>query len=117
MVTMAAGCAGGALGGLIGTMLGPGGLIIGAVLVGAAGVAAAGWIAASRGWIAVEHRPWVIAGGELGFVVACVVVLSTLGSNGPLAASVLIGVGAVLGTVLGPRPHEPRGRRAEDAKA
>ena len=113
-VTLAAGCAGGALGGFIGMQLGPGGLIIGAVVVGAALVASAGFFAARRGWIALEQRPWAIAGGELGFGVACIVVLSTLGSNGPLAASLLVGLGAVLGTALGPTPHPPRGRRASD---
>jgi hypothetical protein len=115
LVTLVAGCFGGALGGLVGSRLGPGGLIAGAVLVGAMLVAAAGYRAADRRWIAIDQRPWVIAGGELGYGVACLVVLSTLGSNGPLAASLLVGVGAVLGTVLGPTPQRSRGRRASDA--
>ena len=112
--TLVGGVAGGALGGVIGMRIGPGGLIIGSVMVGAAFVAASGFYAASRGWIARQQRPWAIAGGELGYGVACIVVLSTLGSNGPLASALLIGVGAVLGTALGPTPHAPRGRRASD---
>lgn len=101
-----AGGAGGVLGSIVGNAFGRGGLFAGGVVGGALFVAAAGYLASARHWIGIRQRPWVIAGGLLGFGLACVVALSTLGSPiGPILSTLLVGSGAVLGTVLGSGPH------------
>ena len=101
-----AGGAGGVLGSIVGNAFGRGGLFAGGVLGGTAFVVAAGYLAAARGWIATRQRLWVIGGGILGFGLACLVALSTLGSPiGPILSTLLVGCGAVLGTVLGSSPH------------
>jgi hypothetical protein len=104
VLTMLAGGAGGVLGSILGNALGRGGLIAGGVIGGAALVTAAVFFATARGWITLQQRPWTIAGAEAGFLAACLVALSTLGSPiGPIASTVLIGAGAVLGAVLTPQ--------------
>jgi hypothetical protein len=101
-----AGGAGGGLGSIVGNAFGRGGLFAGGVVGGAAFVVAAGYLAAGRHWIPARQRLWVIAGGLVGFGLACVVALSTLGSPiGPLLSTLLVGSGAVLGMVLGSSPH------------
>jgi hypothetical protein len=100
------GGAGAVAGSLLGNAFGRGGLLIGATVGGIAAVIAAGYIACRLDWIHRRERLWVIAGGIAGFGVACLVALASLSSPaGPIAASLLIGVGAVLGTVLGRSPH------------
>ena len=101
-----AGGAGGLLGSMVGNVFGRGGLFAGGVAGGAIFVAGAAYLAGTRRWISMRQRPWVIAGGLVGFGLACVVALSTLGSPiGPILSTLLVGSGAVLGTVLGPSPH------------
>lgn len=113
-----AGGAGGVLGSIVGSGIGRGGLIAGGVLGGAALVAGAGYFAAARCWVTRAQRPWTIAGGEVGFGLACLVALSTLASPiGPVASSLMIGFGAVLGTVLGSSSHLSRDPDVRDAKS
>src|SRR6185503_8546258 len=108
-----AGGAGGVLGSIVGSGLGRGGLTAGGVIGGAAVVAAAAFLATARGWITARQRPWTIAGAEVGFGAACLVALSTLSSPiGPIASTLLIGAGAVLGAVLGGSPHARSGDAA-----
>ena len=97
----------GAVGGsMLGNAFGRGGLFAGAVIGGIAMVIVAGYIACRLDCVVERERLWVIGGGIAGFLVACLVTLATLSSPvGPLAASLLIGVGAVLGAVLGRSPH------------
>ena len=97
----------GAVGGsILGNAFGRGGLFTGAVIGGAAMVAAAGSVACRLGWVQRRERFWVIGGGLAGFGAACLVTLATLATPiGPLASSLLIGVGAVLGATLGRSPH------------
>lgn len=69
-------------------------------------VIVAGYLASRLQLVDRRERLWVIAGGVAGFIVACMVTFATLSSPvGPLAASLLIGIGAVLGTVLARSPH------------
>ena len=111
-----AGGAGGVLGSIVGNAFGRGGLIAGGVIGGAALVTGAAFFATKRGWISLAQRPWAIAGGQVGFLAACLVALSTLGSPlGPIASTLLIGTGAVLGAVVGNSPHARR-RDATDAQ-
>ena len=105
LVTLLGG-AGAVVGSMLGKAFGRGGLLIGAVVVGVAAVIAASYLACRVGCIHRRERLWVIVGGIAGFGVACLVALATLSSPaGPIASSLLIGVGAVLGTVLGRSPH------------
>lgn len=100
------GAAGAVAGSMLGNAFGRGGLLVGAAILGGAAVIAAGYLACRLGWIHRRERLWVVAGGLAGFGVACLVALATLSSPaGPIASSLLIGVGAVLGTVLGRSPH------------
>ena len=100
------GGAGAVAGSMLGNAFGRGGLLIGAVILGVAATIAAGHVACRFNWIHTRERLWVIVGGIAGFGVACLVALATLSSPaGPIASSLLIGVGAVLGTVLGRSPH------------
>ena len=100
------GATGAIAGSMLGNAFGRGGLLVGASILGAAAVIAAGYLACRLGWIHRRERLWVVAGGLAGFGVACLVALATLSSPaGPIASSLLIGVGAVLGTVLGRSPH------------
>ena len=93
-------------GSILGNAFGRGGLFAGAVIGGAVMVAVAGHLACRLGWIQRSERFWVIGGGLAGFGAACLVTLATLSSPvGPLASSLLIGVGAVLGATLGRSPH------------
>ncbi len=100
------GGAGAVAGSILGNAFGRGGLLVGAMIGGVAAVTAAGFIACRLNWIHRRERLWVVVGGIAGFGVACLVALATLSSPaGPIASSLLIGVGAVLGTVLGRSPH------------
>ncbi len=93
-------------GSILGNAFGRGGLFTGAVLGGAAMVTVAGYLAARLDCIHRGERLWVIGGGLAGFATACLVTLATLSSPvGPLASSLLIGAGAVLGATLGRSPH------------
>ena len=97
----------GAVGGsILGNAFGRGGLFAGAVIGGIGMVIVAGHLACRLECIDPRERFWVIGGGIAGFLVACLVALATISSPaGPLSASLIIGVGAVLGAVLGRSPH------------
>ena len=100
------GGAGGAIGSMGGTSLGPGGLIAGGLVVGALLVVAAGFLATRWDWIEPPQRLWAILGGVFGFGLALMVLLSTLASPlGPLLSPLLIGVGGALGALIGKNPH------------
>jgi uncharacterized membrane protein YeaQ/YmgE (transglycosylase-associated protein family) len=100
------GGAGAVAGSMLGNAFGRGGLFAGAVIGGAVMVTIAGYLACRADCIHRGERLWVIAGGLAGFGAACLVTLATLSTPaGPLASSVLIGIGAVLGAMLGRSPH------------
>lgn len=97
----------GAVGGsILGNAFGRGGLFAGAAIGGIAMVTVAGYLACRLDCIDRRERFWVIGGGIAGFIVACLVALATISSPaGPVSASLIIGVGAVLGALLGRSPH------------
>ncbi|HJQ18981.1 MAG TPA: hypothetical protein VJ867_01445 [Gemmatimonadaceae bacterium] len=105
--TCVAGGVGGALGSMVGHAAGQGGLIVGGVVGGALLVVGACFLAARAGWIPPVRLLWATLGGVFGFVLACLVALSTLSSPvGPILSTLLIGTGAVLGATVGPSAHE-----------
>lgn len=100
------GGAGAVLGSILGNALGRGGLLVGAVIGGVAMVVVAGLLACRMKCVHTSERFWVITGGIAGFVIACLLALATMSSPvGPILSALLIGVGAVLGSVLGRSPH------------
>lgn len=100
------GAAGAVAGSVVGNAAGRGGLLAGGVVGGVAMVIVAGYLACRMDCIDRRERFWVIGGGIAGFVVACLVALATISSPaGPLSASLIVGVGAVLGALLGRSPH------------
>lgn len=103
-VLLAAG--GAALGGFAGTSMGPGGLLLGGFVAGTAFVVAGGFLSARLRWIRTEQRLWSILGGAFGFALAWMVALATIMTPGALiASSIIVGIGAVLGAVVGVSPH------------
>ena len=98
---------GAAAGSMIGHGVGRGGLLVGAALGGALFVIAGGFLCQRLGWIGRSQRLWTIAGGLFGFVLACMVALSTLSSAaGPVLGALLIGTGALFGALVGHSAHE-----------
>ena len=99
--------AGGAmLGGFAGTNVGAGGLLVGGFLAGTIFVIVGGFLSVKFRWIRPDQRLWCILGGAFGFALAWMVALATIMTPGALiAASILVGVGAVLGAVVGVSPH------------
>lgn len=103
-VLLAAG--GAALGGAAGTNIGAGGLLLGGFLAGTVFVVVGGFLSARFRWIRTEQRLWCILGAAFGFTLAWMVALATIMTPGALiAASILVGLGAVLGAVVGVSPH------------
>ena len=97
---------GAALGGFAGTNVGAGGLLVGGFLAGTIFVVAGGYLSAKFRWITPDQRLWCILGGAFGFALAWMVALATIMTPGALiAASILVGIGAVLGAVVGVSPH------------
>lgn len=105
ILMMLLGGIGGALGSMVGNAFGRGGLTAGGVLGGIVLVAAGGYLAARLKWIAPAQRLWTSIGGVAGFGLAVFVALATLSSPvGPILSTLLVGIGAVLGALLG-RDH------------
>ncbi|PYO76503.1 MAG: hypothetical protein DMD63_14270 [Gemmatimonadetes bacterium] len=96
------GGAGGAVGSMAGHSFGNVGLWVGGILGGLLAAMLVARIAVWRRWIA-RSQFWPTAmGAVLGFLAACVVVVNTLTSPiGPIMSTLLIGAGAVLGSMLG----------------
>jgi uncharacterized membrane protein len=91
------GSAGAVLGSMIGAAFGNASLFAGAVLGGAIATAVAVRLAVWRGWILRERSNRVMIGALIGFAIAAIIATQTLSSPiGPVASSLLIGVGAVL---------------------
>jgi len=106
LLTILLGGAGAVLGALAGNALGRGGMLGGAFVAGTALVIASAFLGTRWEWITPSQRIWTIVGGTFGFVLACMVALATIAAPVGLAFStVLIGVGAVLGAVVGISPH------------
>ncbi len=100
---------GAAAGSIVGHAAGPTGVWIGGVgggLLGSVGVA---WVAVRAGWVAVERRTATGVGTAIGFLVAAAVAVNTLSSPiGPIASTLLAGIGAMIGSRRGAASHNPR---------
>jgi len=100
-------CAFGGVGGALGSIAGHGfgktGLWAGGILGGVLASMLVARLALGRRWI-VRSQYWPTALGTiLGFFAACAVVVNTLSSPvGPVMSTLLIGVGAVLGSFRAP---------------
>jgi fructose-specific phosphotransferase system IIC component len=96
----ALGGAGGALGSIAGHSFGKAGLWAGGILGGLLASMLVARIALWRRWI-VRSQYWPTAlGTVIGFLVACAVVVNTLSSPiGPIMSTLLIGAGAILGSL------------------
>jgi len=98
---------GGAVGSMLGHGVGQGFLIVGGFAGGVLAVTGMSYLAARLGWIHRAQRFWTAAGALAGFVLACLVALSTLSSPiGPILSTLLVGVGAIAGAVVGRSAHE-----------
>ena len=98
---------GGAAGSMLGHGLGQGFLIVGGFAGGLLAVFGMAYLATRLGWIHRAQRFWTAAGAVAGFVLACLVALSTLSSPfGPIASTLLVGIGAVAGSIVGRSAHE-----------
>lgn len=98
----------GGIGGILGSMLGNAagriGLFAGGLLGGAVFSALAARIATVRGWVPKDRFAYTAVGAVVGFLLAASVAVNTLSTPiGPLAGSLLIGLGAVGGAVYGAR--------------
>jgi hypothetical protein len=92
---------GGMTGSMIGHAFGQTGLYAGGVLGGLIGASLAAVISAAAGWIDRSQRGGAAIGGAIGFVIAALIAVNTLSSPiGPVASTLLVGAGAVLGAKM-----------------
>jgi hypothetical protein len=97
------GGAGGALGSIVGHAFGKSGLWAGGILGGLVASMLIAKIALWRHWIGRSQFWRTVLGTAAGFGVACAIVVNTLSSPvGPIMSTLLIGAGAVLGSIRGP---------------
>jgi hypothetical protein len=91
---------GGAVGSMVGHAFGKGGLWAGGILGGLLASMLIARIALWRRWI-VRSQYWLtVLGTAIGFLLACAIAVNTLSSPiGPIMSTLLIGVGAVLGSI------------------
>jgi hypothetical protein len=109
LVACAVGGLGGALGSIAGHSFGKNGLWAGGILGGLLASVLIARIALWRRWI-VRSRYWLtVLGAAIGFLLACAVAVKTLSSPvGPILSTLLIGVGAVLGSIRAPSASDPQ---------
>lgn len=113
LVACVLGGLGGALGSMVGHAFGKGGLWAGGVLGGLLASMLIARIALWRRWI-VRSQYWpTVLGAAVGFFIACAVAVNTLSSPvGPILSTLLIGVGAVLGSMREPSAADPHDHQA-----
>ena len=105
LTTLMAGL-GSAMGAMLGNNLGRGGVLLGGFAVGALMTVGAVFLASRWGWITRRERFWSLIGATAGLVLAAVVTLSTLSTPlGPMVSTVLVGLGAVLGSLMDRSAH------------
>ena len=99
---------GAAMGGSIaGSAVGQKGIWVGGVLGGLVGASLSSWLAAKLGWIANSQRARTTIGTAIGFLFAAAIAVNTLSSPvGPVASTILAGLGAVIGAGRRPREDE-----------
>ena len=100
LVACALGGIGGALGSMAGNAFGKSGLWAGGILGGLLASMLVARIALWRRWI-VRSQFWpTVLGAAVGFLLACAVAVNTLSSPiGPLMSTLLIGAGALVGSI------------------
>ena len=93
---------GGLGGSIVGHSFGKAGIWAGGILGGLLASLLTARIAVWRRWI-VQSQFWRTAfGATVGFLLACIVVVNTLNSPvGPIVSTLLIGAGAVIGSMRG----------------
>ena len=92
---------GGAVGSILGNGFGGKGLWIGGVVRGLVGATAAAIISRAMGWILPSQMRGTAVGAALGFLIAAFIAVNTLSSPvGPVLATALVGVGALIGARL-----------------
>ena|SRR5882762_5201120 len=102
-VACALGGVGGALGSIVGHAFGNGGLWTGGILGGLIAAMLIARIALWRHWIGRSQLWPTVIGTALGFGAACAIAVNTLSSPvGPIMSTLLIGAGAVLGSIRQP---------------
>lgn len=103
LVACALGGVGGALGSMVGNAFGKSGLWAGGILGGLLASMLVARIALWRRWI-VRSQYWpTTLGTATGFLVACAVAVNTLSTPiGPIMSTLLIGAGALLGSLRAP---------------
>jgi len=104
LLACALGGLGGALGSMVGHSFGKGGLWTGGILGGLLASMLIPRIALWRRWI-VRSQYWpTVLGTAVGFLLACAIAVNTLSNPiGPIMSTLLIGVGAVLGSIRATR--------------
>jgi hypothetical protein len=105
---------GGAVGSMLGHAFGSTGLYVGGIAGGLVAVTVGAWIATWRRWIPRARLATTALGAGVGFLAAAAVAVNTLSSPiGPVLSTLLVGVGALVGS-RGPREEvgrDSRGRR------
>ena len=96
---------GGAGGSIVGNAFGKTGLWVGGIVGGLVGASISSWIAYKAGWIARERRARTTLFTSVGFLAAAGIAVNTLSTPvGPIASTILAGLGAVIGA--GGKPQD-----------
>ena len=102
MVASIVGGLGGFAGSVLGNAFGRTGLFAGGFIGGVLLAPLTAWTARSRQWIHPSQFWHVAAGAAIGFLAAATLAVNTLSSPiGPLVATTLTGLGALVGAQLG----------------
>ena len=102
LTATALGGLGGFVGSVVGSGSGRGALFAGGFVGGVLAAPATAWVARRRGWIHAS-RYWAVAvGAAVGFLAAATIAVNTLSSPvGPVIATTLTGLGALVGARFG----------------
>ena len=85
-------------GSIAGSAVGKTGLWVGGIVGGLVGASISSWLSAKLGWIANSQRARTTVGSAIGFLCAAGIAVNTLSSPvGPIASTLLVGLGAVIG--------------------
>jgi hypothetical protein len=90
---------GGAVGSMLGHSFGSTGLYVGGIGGGLVAVTLGAWVAVSQRWIPRTRLGTTALGASVGFLAAVAVAVNTLSSPvGPVLSTLLVGIGALLGS-------------------
>jgi len=109
LVACVLGGLGGAAGSIVGHAFGKAGLWAGGIVGGLLGSMLAARVARWRRWIAPSQTWPTALGAAIGFLLACAIAVNTLSSPiGPIMSTLLIGIGALLGSARTPSDTDLR---------